>query len=66
MIGLFVMVVFIVTSLVVWAPKNLVFGKEEHSAPHTDPSALRDQIEDLITQNVKPLLESHWLGCSRK
>lgn len=54
MIGLFILVVLIVTGLVVWAPKNLLFGKEEHAAPQIHPSALRDQIEDLIVQNVKP------------
>jgi hypothetical protein len=53
MIGLFVVVVGIVTGLVVWAPKNLVFGKEEHASPQIHPSALRDQIEDLIVHNVK-------------
>jgi hypothetical protein len=53
MIGLFMLVVVIVTGLVIWAPKNLVFGKEEHASPQIHPSALRDQIEDLIIQNVK-------------
>jgi len=53
MIGLFVLVVFIVTGLVIWAPKNLVFGKEEHATPQVHPSALKDQIEDLIVRNVK-------------
>lgn len=42
-----------VTYLAVKKPKHLVFGKEEHAAPQTDPSALRDQIEDIITQRVK-------------
>ncbi len=54
MLGVFVLVLLIVTALVIWFPKNLVFGKEEHSSPHTDPLALRDQIEDLIHERVKP------------
>ena len=53
MIGVFVLVILVVTGLVIWAPKNLVFGKEEHAVPLTDPSALKDQIEDLVVQNVK-------------
>jgi len=51
MIGIFVLVLLIVAGLAAFAPKNLVFGKEEHA--HTAPSALRDQIEDLIHANVK-------------
>lgn len=54
MIGIFIGVVCVVTTLTVLNPKNLLYGKEEHSTPQTDPSALRDQIEDLIAQNVKP------------
>lgn len=34
-------------------PKNLLYGKEEHIAPQVDPSALKDQIEDIIGQNVR-------------
>jgi len=32
----------------------LIIEKEEHSAPQIEPSALRDQIEDIIHQRVKP------------
>ena len=52
-IGLFLMVLFVVTGLVIWKPKNLLIGKEEHSKPELEKSALRDQIEDLIYANVK-------------
>lgn len=47
-------VVLIVTLLVVFRPKHLLYGKEEHSNPLLEPSALKDQIEDLIVANVKP------------
>jgi hypothetical protein len=48
------LVVFaVVTGLVIWFPKNLLFGKEEHSKPELEKTALRDQIEDLIHANVK-------------
>jgi hypothetical protein len=53
MIGLFLVVFAVVTGLVIWTPKNLLFGKEEHSNPELEKSALRDQIEDLIHANVK-------------
>ena len=53
MIGVFAVVVLIVTALTIWKPKNLLYGKEEHLTPALDPSALRDQIEDLIAINVK-------------
>ncbi len=52
-IGLFLAVFGVVTGLVIWTPKNLLFGKEEHSNPELEKSALRDQIEDLIYANVK-------------
>ena len=52
MVAIFVIVLVLVSILVIWYPKNLVFGKEEHAA-HTEPSALRDQIEDLIIETVK-------------
>ena len=29
-------------------PKNLLYGKEEHSIPQTEPSALRDQIDIIF------------------
>ena len=54
MIGLFVFVFVIVTGLAIWNPKNLLYGKEEHREPLLEPSALKDQIEDLIHANVKP------------
>ena len=52
-IVLFLVVFSVVTGLVIWTPKNLLFGKEEHSNPELEKSALRDQIEDLIYANVK-------------
>ena len=54
MIGIFGAVVVTVTVLTIWFPKNLLYGKEEHSVPQLAPSALKDQIEDLIVSNVKP------------
>ena len=54
MIGVFASVVFIVTVLTAWKPKNLLYGKEEHSIPQIEPSALRDQIEDIIYERVRP------------
>jgi hypothetical protein len=53
MIGLFLIVFVVVSGLVIWSPKNLLYGKEEHFSPALDPLALRDQIEDLIYTNVK-------------
>jgi hypothetical protein len=53
MIGVFAAVVIIVTALTAWKPKNLLYGKEEHSLPQIEPSALRDQIEDIISERVK-------------
>ena len=41
------------SGLTVFNPKNLLYGKEEHSAPQIEPSALKDQIEDIIHQRVK-------------
>ena len=54
MIGVFAAVVVIVTILTAWKPKHLLYGKEEHSIPQIEPSALRDQIEDIIHQRVRP------------
>jgi hypothetical protein len=54
MIGLFLTVFVVVSGLVIWSPKNLLYGKEEHFSPALDPSALRDAIEDSIHANVKP------------
>jgi len=53
-IGLFLIVFLVVTALVIWIPKNLLYGKEEHSNPALEPSALRDAIEEIITVTVKP------------
>jgi len=54
MIGVFAAVVIIVTILTALNPKNLLYGKEEHSIPQIEPSALRDQIEDIIFERVRP------------
>jgi hypothetical protein len=54
MIGVFIGVVLIVTALTIFSPKNLLYGKEEYVNPALEPSALKDQIEDLISANVKP------------
>jgi hypothetical protein len=54
MIGIFIGVEVFV-SLFVWLkPQGLLFEKEQYLPPELDPSALRDQIEDLIFKNVKP------------
>ena len=52
-VGLFLLVFGVVTGLVIWCPKNLLYGKEEHSNPALEPSALRDAIEDTIVAKVK-------------
>jgi hypothetical protein len=54
MVSTFAAIVLIVTVLTVCCPKNLLYGKEEHASPVLAPSALKDQIEDLISTNVKP------------
>ncbi len=53
MIAVFAAVVLIVTILTFVNPRNLLYGKEEHLAPQIEPSALRDQIEDIIHERVK-------------
>lgn len=53
MIAVFTAVVLVVSGLTIFNPRNLLYGKEEHSAPQIEPSALRDQIEDIIHQRVK-------------
>ncbi len=53
MLGAFCAVVLVVSLFAAVSPKNLLYGKEEHSNPALDTSALRDQIEDLIIKNVK-------------
>ena len=52
-IGLFLLVFLVVTGLVIWSPKNLLYGKEEHSNPALEPSASRDAIEEIVTATVK-------------
>jgi heme/copper-type cytochrome/quinol oxidase subunit 2 len=52
-IGLFLPVFMVVTGLVIWSPKNLLHGKEEHSNPALDPSASWDAIEEIIVAQVK-------------
>jgi len=52
-IGLFLLVFFVVTGLVIWCPKNLLFGKEELSNPALEPSALKDAMEEIIEARVK-------------
>jgi hypothetical protein len=54
MAGIFVGVVGFVAAMTILNPKHLLYGKEEHSNPQLDQSALRDQIEDLIVAKVKP------------
>jgi hypothetical protein len=54
MIGVFVGVILIVTLFAIFGPRNLLYGKEEHLTPQLQPTALRDQIEDLIYFNVRP------------
>lgn len=54
MIGVFIGVVILVTLFVWRKPESLLFEKEQYLPPELDPSALRDQIEDLIYKNVKP------------
>jgi hypothetical protein len=53
LIGVFAGVVAIVTIFAALNPKNLLYGKEEHSSPQIDPSALHDQIEDIVLKLVK-------------
>ena len=53
MIGIFIGVIVVVTAFACLNPRHLLYGKEEHSNPELEKSALRDQIEDLIYANVK-------------
>jgi hypothetical protein len=50
MIWVFGGVILIVTALVFFRPKNLLFGKEEHAHPALELSALRDQLRDLTAR----------------
>jgi hypothetical protein len=54
MLLIFVLLVSIVTWFTCKNPKNLLFGKEEHASQALEMSALKDQIEDLIVERVKP------------
>lgn len=54
MIGIFIGVVVIVTLFAWLNPKNLLYGKDEHSNPALDPSALQDAIGDTIVASVRP------------
>ena len=53
MVGIFIGEVLIVTGLTILSPTKLLYGKEEHREHLLEPSALRDQIEDMITGSVK-------------
>ncbi len=53
MIGIFIGLVVVVTAFAFWKPTHLLYGKDEHLA-RVDPAALKDQIEDIIAQKVKP------------
>jgi hypothetical protein len=52
MLGLFLVVLVVVTILVFCFPTNLLFGKDEHANPVLESSALKDQIGDLISAKV--------------
>jgi hypothetical protein len=52
-VGLFLLVFSVVTILVIWFPKNLLYGKEEHLSPALEPSALKDAMEEIIESSVK-------------
>ena len=54
MIYLFTGVVVVVTALVVFRPRNLLYGKEEYSNDALELLALRDQVEDLVMEKIKP------------
>jgi hypothetical protein len=53
LIGVFLTVVATVTIFTAINPRNLLYGKEEHSTPQIDSSALHDQIEDIVQTLVK-------------
>jgi uncharacterized membrane protein (DUF485 family) len=53
-VGLFLLVFIVVSILVIWFPKNLLYGKEEHAKPALEPSALKDAMEEIIEARVKP------------
>ena len=53
MLGIFIGQIFIVTGLTIFASTKLLYGKEEHRERLLEPSALRDQIDDVINERVK-------------
>jgi hypothetical protein len=53
MIAVLALVLLMVTLFAIFNPRNLLYRKEEHRRPLLEPSALKDQIEDLIVANVK-------------
>lgn len=53
MLGIFIGEVLIVTGLTIFAPTKLLYGKEEHRELLFAPSALKDQIDDVIAERVK-------------
>ena len=60
-IGLFLLVFAVVTGLVIWSPKNLLYGKEEHSDPALEPSAVKDDIQDMVAAMIKAEVKSECL-----
>jgi hypothetical protein len=54
MVVVFACVIVLVTLFVWHKPEVLLFEKDNYLPPELDPSALRDQIEDLIYKNIKP------------
>jgi uncharacterized membrane protein len=52
LIGVFLTAVATVTIFTAINPRNLLYGKEEHSHPQIASEALQDQIEELIFNNV--------------
>ena len=54
MLGIFVGELLIITGLTIFAPKKLLYGKEEHQEPSFELSALKDQVDDLIAASNQP------------
>jgi hypothetical protein len=54
MLSIFVFLILIITLFTWLNPKHLLYGKEEHLNQALEISALKDQIEDLITKRVRP------------
>jgi hypothetical protein len=53
MIGVFIGVVSVVTLFAWLNPRHLLYGKEEHSNPALEPSALKDDIQDIVEQMMR-------------